>query len=88
MATRVRGVVVVTLTNIRDNNSFVESIENQFCEVVRDLESKDGVQFRMDGKTVVWQVDGTCQFRFGIEQHVQLNEKALTAEDGVTSLVD
>lgn len=77
MATRIRGHVVVTLTNLRDNNSFVESIENQFCEIVRGLASQDGCQFKIEGKTVVWEVTGTCQFRFGIEQHVQLDELSL-----------
>ncbi|GFO01070.1 Lin 24 like family member [Plakobranchus ocellatus] len=79
MSARIRGVVVVTLTNLRDNNSFIDSIENEFVEVAREIRSEqgDGSQFKIEGNTVVWELTGTCSFRYGIEQHVQLDESPI-----------
>ena len=78
MATRIRGHVVVVITNLRDNNSFLQSVEADFCDIMSSPNAEQySKQFSVDGKTVTWNVSGSCQFRFGIEQHVQLSEQPL-----------
>jgi len=78
MATRIRGHVVVVITNLRDNNSFLQSVEADFCDIMSSASAEQySKQFNVEGKTVMWNVSGSCQFRFGIEQHVQLSEEPL-----------
>ncbi|XP_012938383.1 uncharacterized protein LOC106011851 [Aplysia californica] len=79
MSTRIRGHVVVVLTNLRDNNSFLKAIEGDFCDVMSSPTAEQySKNFTVNGKTVTWDVSGTCEFRFGIEQHVQLSEFPLS----------
>lgn len=77
MATRIRGRVVAIVTNLRDNNAFIQSIESDFVDIMRGLAEKYAKHFTIDGNTVVWNVEGSCQFRFGVEQHVELTEVPL-----------
>ncbi|BFZ16181.1 hypothetical protein BsWGS_19220 [Bradybaena similaris] len=73
---RIRGQVVVMVTNLRNNNSFLQCLENDFSEIAKSLEDYSK-QFTIDEKTVKWEVTGTCLFRYGVEQHVQLYESPI-----------
>jgi len=77
MTVKIRGIVLVTVLSLRDNNSFVQSIEGDFSQIMKD-EAKRGRQgFQVEGRTVTWVVNGSCKFRFGVEQQIQLNEEPL-----------
>ncbi|CAG5116294.1 unnamed protein product [Candidula unifasciata] len=76
---RIRGHVVVMVTNLRNNNSFLQCLEHDFSEIIK---TRDDISkyFTIDeGRTVKWEVTGMCQFRYGVEQHVQLYESPLEA---------
>lgn len=74
---QIKGHVIVVVTNLRDNNAFVQTIEGDFSEVVKTLADKLDKNVTCSGRTVTWEVEGTCQFRFGVEQHVRLQESPL-----------
>lgn len=81
---RIKGQVLVVVTNLKDNNSFVQSIEGDFCEIMRTMPDKvDPKTVTFDKRVVTWEVEGQCLFRFGVEQHVRLTEFPLGEENGL-----
>ncbi|KAK7485751.1 hypothetical protein BaRGS_00023052 [Batillaria attramentaria] len=82
MNVQIKGHVIVVVTNLRDNNSFVQSIEGDFSEVIKTLSDKLDKSVTCNGRTVKWEIEGSCQFRFGVEQHVQLRESPLKEQNG------
>lgn len=75
MTVQIRGMVLVTFTNLRDNNSFIHSTEGDISQIVRD--SKGHTGYCIEGKTIIWDVEGTTKFRFGVEQQVKIHEEPL-----------
>lgn len=80
----VSGKVLVSVTNSRDNNSFVKSIdEGYIVDIIRrEVENNRLKGFTFDGGgqhgVVSYVTRGRCSFRYGIEQHVQLSQEKLT----------
>lgn len=77
MRVKARGIVVVAITNLRDNNSFIQSIEGDFAELMKDEAKRGAKGYTVDHRTVIWDVEGDCKFRFGIEQSIRLEEESL-----------
>jgi hypothetical protein len=85
--TRLKGRIVVTLNNRRENNAFFKSFSGDIVEIIsKALENywvpasaaifdvtvaADGQKY---ARTVV---KGCCKFRLGVEQHVTLNEEPI-----------
>ena len=79
------GKVHVTITNIRDNNSFVKSIDGDIVDIMR-RESENGLKnFNVKSKKVSTITKGVCNFTFAIEQHVVIDQKELTAEESASA---
>ncbi|KAH3876945.1 uncharacterized protein LOC127870150 [Dreissena polymorpha] len=70
----IRGMVIVTFTNLRENNSFIHSSEGDISQILRDAK-REG--YKIEGKTAIWEVEGTSKFRFGVEQEVHLDQEPL-----------
>jgi hypothetical protein len=72
--------VIVSVLNTRDNNCFVKSIDGDIVEIIRrEAESNSLKGFTVD-KTqniVSYTTKGRCQYRYGIEQHVQLSQQKI-----------
>ena len=79
---KVSGRVVVTLTNLRDNNSFVTVMENPIAEIISQA-LENGLRGSVSVRNNVVHVttEGKCAFRYGVEQHVKLSQVKL--ENGV-----
>ena len=77
MTVKIRGIVVATINNLKDNNSFVQSVEGDFSQIMKDEQKRGADGFQIDERTVTWNIGGKCKFRFGVEQQVQLAEEAL-----------
>ncbi|XP_069133503.1 uncharacterized protein [Argopecten irradians] len=77
MAVRIRGIVIVSVLNVKDNNSFVQSLEGDFSVVMSDELKRGRSGYQVENKTVIFNVEGSCKFRFGVEQRVQLHEDSL-----------
>lgn len=78
----VSGKVLVSVTNSRDNNSFVKSIDGDVLEIVRREVENNGLKgFGFDAGVVSYVTRGRCSFRYGIEQHVQLSQEKLADND-------
>jgi len=74
--------VLVSVTNSRDNNSFVKSMDGDVLEIVRREVENNGLKgFSFDAGVVSYVTRGRCSFRYGIEQHVQLSQQKLTDAD-------
>ncbi|ESO93784.1 hypothetical protein LOTGIDRAFT_104834, partial [Lottia gigantea] len=71
----IKGRVLVVITNLKDNNSFVQCIEGDFSDILK--KHGDSRHYIIENKSVRWPLVGKCKFRFGIEQHVQLTENPL-----------
>ncbi|XP_076450988.1 uncharacterized protein LOC143286921 [Babylonia areolata] len=78
VSVQIKGQVLVVVTNLKDNNSFVQSIEGDFSEIMKTLSDKvDPKTVTFDKRMVRWEMEGTCCFRFGVEQRVKLREYPL-----------
>lgn len=80
MKVKIRGQVVVSITNLRDNNSFIQSVDGDFAQIMKKEAEKGNSGFTIEEGTVIWVIEGSCKFRFGIEQQIQLQEESLTEE--------
>jgi len=73
--------VLVSVTNCRDNNSFVKSIDGDLVEIIRREVENNGLKgFTFDARqngVASYVTRGRCSFRYGIEQHVQLSQEKL-----------
>lgn len=72
---RVKGMVIVAFTNLRENNSFIHSTEGDISQILNDAKGYSG--YKIEGKTAIFDVQGSAQFRFGVEQRVKLDEEPL-----------
>jgi hypothetical protein len=73
----IKGQVIVVVTSLKDNNSFVQSVEGDVAQILSDEKKRGREGYTVNGQTVTWELAGKCEFRFGIEQQVQLHEVAL-----------
>lgn len=72
---RVRGMVIVTFTNLRDNNSYMHTSEGDISQILSEAKGYSG--YKIEEKTAIFDVEGQSKFRFGVEQRVKLDEKPL-----------
>lgn len=71
------GKVHVTILNLKDNNSFVKSIDGNIVDIIK-REIENGLPgFTIEDDQVTFVSKGKCNFRYAIEQHIQLDEQAL-----------
>ena len=79
MCSHFSGKVLGSITNMRDNNSFVKSIEGNVGEIMK-REIQNGLKgFVVDKGVVSFETKGTCNFHFAIEQHVHLSEESINS---------
>ncbi|XP_046367534.1 uncharacterized protein LOC124142887 [Haliotis rufescens] len=79
MQVKIKGRVLVVVTNLRENNCFVQSIEGDFADIMKRENERKG--FVIEKRLVTFDLSGNCKFRFGVEQHVQLHEEELKEEE-------
>lgn len=72
---RVRGNVIVSILNQKENNCQIHTTEGNFSAIMKNAKGYSG--YTIDGKTVTFHVEGKSKFRFGVEQSVQLDEEPL-----------
>ncbi|KAL4225073.1 hypothetical protein ACF0H5_015767 [Mactra antiquata] len=72
---RIHGTVIVSILNQNDNNSHIHGVEGSFATIMKNAKGYSG--FTIDGKTVIFHVEGKSKFRFGVEQNVRLDEESL-----------
>ena len=71
----VRGIVFVTFTNLRDNNSYIHTTEGDISQILNDARGYSG--YKVEGKTAIFDIEGSSKFRFGVEQRVKIDEEPL-----------
>lgn len=76
VVTEFAGKVIVSVTNIRDNNSFVKSIEGDISEIIKP-EHSSLKGFSKENKVISFTTKGSCHFRFAFEQHVTVRQQDL-----------
>ncbi|PIO65965.1 hypothetical protein TELCIR_12335 [Teladorsagia circumcincta] len=81
---RMSGKILVTVTNLKLNNSLVTVIEGNIADIIRGMANYAAKGFTIDGngnqdldEIVKYETKGTCVFRYGVEQKVKINETAL-----------
>ena len=75
------GRIHATITNIRDNNSFVKAIDGNIAEIMR-REVENGLKgFKVEGKYVVFNTVGVTKFKYAVEQRVKLNQVPLSDDE-------
>lgn len=76
--TKLSGKITVSITNTRDNNAFVKSIEGDIAEIIKKEVYDNGLQgVNVEKNVVTYVTKGKCFLRFGVEQHVSINEEPL-----------
>ncbi|XP_014781646.1 uncharacterized protein LOC106877292 [Octopus bimaculoides] len=78
LSVRIRGRIVVVLTNLLDNNSFLSVVEGN---IVQLLSSHQDIMrnCRRENGCLIWSVTGKSKFRYGVEQHIKIDEEPLDA---------
>lgn len=75
---KMEGKVLITVTNARENNCLVKTIEGNIAKIFTK-EIKNGLkQFRVENNAVHFDTVGRCHFRYGVEQNVELHQEKLT----------
>ncbi|XGW27347.1 hypothetical protein V3C99_007723, partial [Haemonchus contortus] len=74
---RMSGKILVTVTNLKLNNSLVTVIEGNIADIIRGMANYAAKGFTIDGNIVKYETKGTCIFRYGVEQKVKINETAI-----------
>lgn len=76
--TDVAGKVLVSVTNIRDNNCFLKSLSGDIDEIVgAEINGLKGFSMDKQNHVVSFTTNGRCHFRYGIEQHIKLSQEPL-----------
>lgn len=74
---RMSGKILVTVTNLKLNNSLVTVIEGNIADIIRGMNNYAAKGFTIEGNIVKYETKGTCIFRYGVEQKVKIIETAL-----------
>lgn len=74
---RLSGKIIVTVTNLRDNNSLVTIIEGNIADIVRGIANHPNMGFTVQDDIVMFTATGICKFKYGVEQKVRITEKPL-----------
>lgn len=64
----IKGTVVVNFYSRRDNNKYLMVFTGDMKEIL--LEDKSIPNLKTEGRTVFLDIDGKCNFKFGIEQQI------------------
>ncbi|OZC08191.1 hypothetical protein X798_04807 [Onchocerca flexuosa] len=68
------GRIIVTVTNIKDNNSLVTIIEGKVADIIRGITNYSSLGFTIQNDVVSYTMKGTCKFKYGVEQKVKITE--------------
>jgi len=79
METKFHGKVLVTVTNIKENNSLITILEGNMADIMSREVQKGLKGFKIQGKVVVAETRGRCNFKYGIEQRVRISEKPIAS---------
>uniref|UniRef100_A0A915BEU0 Uncharacterized protein n=1 Tax=Parascaris univalens TaxID=6257 RepID=A0A915BEU0_PARUN len=74
---RLSGKVIVTVTNLRDNNSLVTIIEGKIADIIRGTPNYPAMGFVVTNDVATYTMKGTCKFKYGVEQKVRITEHAV-----------
>ncbi|CAC5397757.1 unnamed protein product [Mytilus coruscus] len=67
----IRGTVVVNFYSRRDNNKYLMVFTGDMKEVL--LDDKTIPDLKTEGRTVFIDIEGSCDFKFGIEQQIVIS---------------
>jgi len=82
----IRGRVSVTFTNKKDNNSHVHSVSADIVDILQDYVEQQRpmkkfideiITIQESDRSILMQTKGKCDFRFGIQQHVLLDQRPI-----------
>ncbi|VDN19268.1 unnamed protein product [Gongylonema pulchrum] len=74
---RLSGRIIVTVTNLKDNNSLVTIIEGKISDIIRGLANYPALGFTVQNDVVSYTTKGICKFKYGVEQKVKITEHAV-----------
>ena len=82
MVTKIKGKVRAIFSDIKDNNSFLKAVESDIDEIVKRARQEkrlEGSTVTVDGatRTVVCTSTGSCKFKYGLKQDVEVDQKPI-----------
>ncbi|KAL3843056.1 hypothetical protein ACJMK2_021067 [Sinanodonta woodiana] len=69
---KMMGKVVATIRHHKENES-VMVVEGNIADIVRGANLRKGATIQ--GRTVVWEIEGLSTFRFGVQQNTEVKEE-------------
>ncbi|ELU17582.1 hypothetical protein CAPTEDRAFT_225999 [Capitella teleta] len=73
----VAGRVLVSVTNMKDNNALVTIVEGNIAEIIK-RECENGLKgFVVEKNVVKYATKGQSHFRFAVEQNIRLQQESL-----------
>lgn len=77
MDTKFHGKVLITVTNVKENNSLVTVMEGNIADIMQREVQRGLKGFKVQGKVVIAETRGKCNFKYGIEQRVRISERPI-----------
>ncbi|VDK20354.1 unnamed protein product [Anisakis simplex] len=74
---RLSGRVIVTVTNLKENNCLVTILEGKLADIIRGLPNSAAMGFVIKNDIVTYTTKGVCKFKYGIEQIVKITDHAI-----------
>ncbi|KAI0234046.1 hypothetical protein LSAT2_015753, partial [Lamellibrachia satsuma] len=75
VVTKFAGKVHVTITNTKDNNSFVSSVDGNIFEILNaEIRQKGTHPCYVSGRWICYETRGSCDFQYAVEQKVLLSQ--------------
>ncbi|VDK65966.1 unnamed protein product [Anisakis simplex] len=74
---RLSGKVIVTVTNLHDNNNLVTILEGKIADIIRGTPNYPAMGFVIAHDVATYTTKGICKFKYGIEQKVRITEHAV-----------
>ena len=82
VVTKFAGKVHVTITNTKDNNSFVSSVDGNIFDIVNaEIKRKGSHPCYVSGRWICYETRGSCSFQYAVEQQVVLSQTPVEEDE-------
>ena len=79
--TSIKGRIRVIFTNLKDNNSYMKSVEYQLHQIVQEAINDGRIKgslCKVENRCIIYTTVGKCAFRYGIRQDVEVKQEKMS----------
>lgn len=71
---KIRGRVVVVITNLKENNNFLQVVDAGIVEIFKSNDETKAALSPFNTNEANWTIQGSCNFKYGVSQSIHLVE--------------